>query len=105
MSTAPSLSQKQMGQIMSAGSGSYKQIALQPNAIPLSHGKVMRHRQLFSGSICILDNTPLPIALAQVAPPLHLPAVVESLVEISFQRNNSCTSAYAGCRSAVAVWV
>ena len=38
--TAPSLSQKQMSQIMSAGSSSFKQAALQPNTIPLSHGKV-----------------------------------------------------------------
>lgn len=31
---------------MSAGSSSYKQTGLQPNAIPLSHGKVNRHMHL-----------------------------------------------------------
>lgn len=40
MQSSPSLSQQQMSQIISAGSFSHKQAQLQPNTIPLSHGKV-----------------------------------------------------------------
>ena len=45
MQSSPSLSQQQMSQIISAGGASYKQAQLQPNTIPLSHGKVRRAHQ------------------------------------------------------------
>ncbi|KAL3149135.1 hypothetical protein ABBQ32_001972 [Trebouxia sp. C0010 RCD-2024] len=43
MQSSPSLSQQQMSQIISAGSFSHRQAQLQPNTIPLSHGKVELH--------------------------------------------------------------
>ncbi|DBB09234.1 TPA: hypothetical protein ACH3X3_007818 [Trebouxia sp. C0006] len=67
MQSSPSLSQQQMSQIISAGGASYKQAQLQPNTIPLSHGKVeLRSRALLAigaGDIVvpIFDDEPTSI--------------------------------------------
>jgi hypothetical protein len=64
MQSSPSLSQQQMSQIISAGGASYKQAQLQPNTIPLSHGKVRPSHQSALYSIkqsvyisCLVDST------------------------------------------------
>ncbi|DBA97431.1 hypothetical protein WJX77_010396 [Trebouxia sp. C0004] len=67
MQSSSSLSQQQMSQIISAGGASYKQAQLQPNTIPLSHGKVeLRSRALLAigaGDIVvpIFDDEPTSI--------------------------------------------
>ena len=57
MQSSPSLSQQQMSQIISAGGASYKQAQLQPNTIPLSHGKVRPSCQLvlLPGTSCVTN--------------------------------------------------